>query len=129
MQDSNIPLNPNKLNSQRPGQGGTHHVGHIRRGSTLQQSLDDGQVPHEGSHMQGGQAGLGRERGQKPKWDLMALPMSLTVPSFSPGQVSAEAKSAPRAWQMSVEETQGPAVPPAPPCSLGRCCQAKQVLS
>lgn len=56
--NSHIPLNPNKLSSQSPSQGGTHHVGHIRRGSTLQQSLDNGQMPHEGSHMQGGQAGL-----------------------------------------------------------------------
>lgn len=53
-----ILLNPNKLSSQSPSQGGTHHVGHIRRGSTLQQSLDNGQVSHEGSHMQGCQAGL-----------------------------------------------------------------------
>lgn len=58
VQDLDILLNPNKLSSQSPSQGGTHHVGHIRRGSTLQQSLDDGQVSHEGSHMQGGQARL-----------------------------------------------------------------------
>lgn len=58
VQDLDILLSPNKLSSQSPSQGGTHHVGHIRRGSTLQQSLDDGQVSHEGSHMQRGQAGL-----------------------------------------------------------------------
>lgn len=58
VQDLDILLNPNKLSSRSPSQGGTHHVGHIRRGSTLQQSLDNGQVSHEGSHMQGCQARL-----------------------------------------------------------------------
>lgn len=56
VQDLDILLNLNKLSSQSPIQGGTHHIGHIRRGSTLQQCLDNGQVSHEGSHMQGGQA-------------------------------------------------------------------------
>lgn len=58
VQELDILLNPNNPSSQSPSQGGTHHVGHIGRGSTLQQSLDDGQVSHEGSHMQGGQARL-----------------------------------------------------------------------
>ena len=70
-QDSGNPhllLDPATLSSHSPSQGGTHHIGHIRRGSTLQQGLDDGQVPHEGGHMQGGQARLWRERGQEPRW-------------------------------------------------------------
>lgn len=96
-QDSGNPhllLDPAMLSSHSPGQGGTHHIGHIRRGSTLQQGLDDGQMPHEGGHMQGGQARLWREKGQEPRWGLTASATSLPAPSSpSLGHAPAEANS------------------------------------
>lgn len=55
------PLHPTTVSPNGSSQASTHHIGHIRRCSTLQQGFDDGQMPHEGSHMQGGQARLWRE--------------------------------------------------------------------
>lgn len=57
-------LHPPIVSPHSPSQARTHHIGHIRRCSALQQGLNNGQVPHEGSHVQRGQAGLRREGGQ-----------------------------------------------------------------
>lgn len=62
------PLHPTTVSSNGSSQARTHHIGHIRRCSTLQQGFDDGQVPHEGSHMQRGQAGLWRESTKASCW-------------------------------------------------------------
>ena len=139
-QDSDNPhllLDPAMLSSHSPSQSGTHHIGHIRRGSTLQQGLDDGQVPHEGSHMQGGQAGLWRERGQEPRWGLMALPTSLPAPSLGHAPAQRQTLGPQSGTSTLAGELRGtrraaasPAVPlPRREQAVGGCCQAQQVLS